>query len=153
MPQDFQKPFTAPPAIFAAALAAGLAAELVWPTAYLPLAVQLVLGPLLMLAGVLLIRASMQEISRGGTTHDPFAASSALVTSGIYRYSRNPGYLGLAVIQTGIAVLLDSLWIGLAALAACMITSAFVIRLEEKKLLSAFGADYAGYLKSVRRWL
>jgi len=45
----------------------------------------------------------MQSMDGAGTTYDPYAASTALVTSGIYKHTRNPGYLGLAVIQIGLS--------------------------------------------------
>ena len=78
----------------------------------------------------------MREIKSAGSTYDPFAQSTALATSGIYQYSRNPGYLGLAVIQVGLATLLDNAWIAVAALTAGAVTTIFVIKLEEDKLLT-----------------
>jgi len=76
-----------------------------------------------------------------------------LVTSGIYKYTRNPGYLGLAVIQLGLALMIDSPWIGVATVVAVVVTNQFVIRLEEEKLRRTFGQDYQDYLNKVRRWL
>ena len=119
----------------------------------LPLLIQFVFGPLALLAGVLLIRSSIREVEAAGTTYDPYAQSTELVTAGIYQYTRNPGYLGLAVIQLGVAILFDSGWIALTGLAAVMITTFFVIRLEEEKLSKQFGQDYRNYCNRVRRWL
>lgn len=153
MSDEFRKPFAAPPTIFAVSLVLAIGLGLVAPWAVLPLSVQLILGPALVLAGVQLIRRSMHEIDAVGTTYDPFAQSTALTTSGIYRYTRNPGYLGLAVIQFGLAMLLDNPWIAIAGLAAMLVTTTFVIRLEEEKLSAAFGDDYAAYCKQTRRWV
>ena len=153
MVTDFQKPFTAPPVIFGVAFLIGLAIGLFDPRPQLPLWVQLFAGTLVVASGVLLIRSSMKSIDGAGTTYDPFAASTALVVSGIYRYTRNPGYLGLAVIQLGLAVLLDSPWIAISAVIAVVVTTVFVIRLEEEKLTRTFGQDYRDYLSRVRRWI
>ena len=95
----------------------------------------------------------MQSIDQAGTTYNPYAASTALVTSGIYRRTRNPGYLGLAVIQIGLALMIDSPWIAVTTIVAVVIISQFVIKLEEEKLSRAFGQEYQDYLSMVRRWI
>ena len=95
----------------------------------------------------------MREIAAANTTYDPFAQSNALVTTGIYRHSRNPGYLGLAIIQFGFSALLDNIWIAVATLLAMAVTGHWVIRLEEKKLSDKFGASYRAYCDAVRRWI
>lgn len=95
----------------------------------------------------------MTSIDRAGTTYDPYAVSTALVTTGIYRYTRNPGYLGLAVIQFGLAVMIDSIWILLTTIIAIAVVNQFVIKLEEEKLGRSFGQEYQNYIKQVRRWI
>ena len=119
----------------------------------MPLWLQLGSGVAVITGGVLLIRSSMQSIDRAGTTYNPYVASTALVTSGIYRHTRNPGYLGLAIIQIGLALMIDSPWIAIMTIVAVVITSQFVIRLEEEKLNRAFGQEYQNYLSKVRRWI
>ena len=153
MDSDFQKPFVPPPTIFGVAFLAGLGIDFMYPLHSLPLWLQLGSGIAFIVAGVLLIRSSMQSIDRAGTTYDPYAASTALVTSGIYRYTRNPGYLGLAVIQIGLALMIDSPWIVATTIVAIVITSQFVIKLEEEKLGRAFGQEYQDYRSTVRRWI
>jgi protein-S-isoprenylcysteine O-methyltransferase Ste14 len=151
--EDFRKPFAAPPSIFGVAFLAGLAIGWVDPHPQLPLWLQLLLGAICIVSGVLLIRSSMTSFNAAGTTYDPFAPSTALVTTGIYGHTRNPGYLGLAVIQFGLAFALDSPWIAVTAIAAITITGQFVIKLEEEKLTKTFGQDYTDYLGTVRRWI
>ncbi|MEY1555957.1 isoprenylcysteine carboxylmethyltransferase family protein [Yoonia sp. R2331] len=153
MTQEFQKPFTSPPTIFSVALVLGLLIGWLMPWRVLPLPLQLILGPLLIAAGVFVIWRSIQDIETAGTTYDPYSASTALVTAGVYRHSRNPGYLGLAIIQFGVAILLDNLWIVGTGIIAVLVTSHFVIRLEERKLTRAFGDPYTSYMQQVRRWL
>jgi protein-S-isoprenylcysteine O-methyltransferase Ste14 len=96
---------------------------------------------------------SMIAIDEGNTTYDPYAPSTHLVTSGIYRHIRNPGYLGLAVIQLGFACLLNSYWIIGTLVTAFLIAHFFVVLREEDKLRRAFGESYDSYVASSRRWL
>lgn len=152
MTPEFRKPFAAPPTIFGIALILGVIFGFVVPAPALPLAVQLTLGPVLILCGVFLIVRSIRDIEAAGTTYDPFAASTELVTTGIYRYSRNPGYLGLAVIQLGAAVALDNIWIAVSGVFAVLVTTRCVIKLEEAKLAATFGEPYADYCRHVPRW-
>ncbi len=153
MDNDFQKPFAPPPTIFGVAFLAGLGIDFIYPSPAMPLWLQLGSGVAFITGGALLIRSSMQSIDRAGTTYNPYAASTALVTSGIYRHTRNPGYVGLAVIQIGLALMIDSPWIAIMTIVAVVITSQFVIRLEEEKLNRAFGQEYQDYLSKVRRWI
>ncbi len=153
MTNEFQKPFTAPPVIFIVALVTGFGIDLIYPLPTMPLGLQLGVGVATVIVGVLLIRSSMACIERAGTTYNPFSASTTLVTGGIYRYTRNPGYLGLAVIQLGLALMYDSPWILLATIVAVIVINQFVIKLEEEKLSRAFGNEYQNYLTRVRRWV
>ena len=151
--EDFKKPIAAPPVIFFVALLAGVGLGFVHSAPLIPLAFQIVLGVGAIVGGGWLIRLSIEEIERAGTTYDPYAPSTRLVTSGIYRHIRNPGYLGLAVIQLGFAFLLDNYWIIVTLMVALWITTVFVVLREEDKLRRTFGEDYVAYFASSRRWI
>lgn len=153
MVSDFRKPFAPPPTIFGVAFLAGLGFDFIYPLPRTPLWLQLISGTAIIALGILLIRSSMQCIDRAGATYDPYAPSTVLVTSGIYQYTRNPGYLGLAVIQLGLALMIDSPWIAFTTVVAVVVISQFVIKLEEEKLSRTFGQDYQDYLGKVRRWI
>jgi len=153
MKDDFKKPFTAPPAIFIAAFVVGLVLDSLFPFPLLPLDLQIVIGSTVIIIGMLLIRSSMTEIKKAKTTYNPYAASTNLTTSGIYRFSRNPGYLGLAMVLLGLAFLIDGIWIAATLVIAVLVIHRFVIKLEENKLVNAFGEEYEQYLSRVRPWL
>ena len=92
---------------------------------------------------------------KAGTTvdpRDPHAASS-FVASGIYRYTRNPMYLGFLLALAGLGAFLANL----AAVALLPLFVAYLVRFqivpEERALLHKFGAPFAGYMATVRRWL
>ena len=76
-----------------------------------------------------------------------------LTTKGPFRYSRNPSYLALALLYTGIAVLLNSLWAILLLPVVVGVMQREVIGREERYLERTFGEEYVDYKTSVRRWV
>ncbi len=153
MTENFQKPIAAPPTVFGAALLLGIVLDLIWSAPVSRSMLRLPIGAAGIAGGIWLIRKSMIEMNAGDTTYDPFAPSTNLVTSGIYRHIRNPGYLGLAVIQFGFSCLLNSCWIISTLIAAFLITHFFVVLREEDKLRRTFGESYDTYVASSRRWV
>jgi protein-S-isoprenylcysteine O-methyltransferase Ste14 len=111
-------------------------------------------GWLLILAGAAIIATAVVQFRRARTTVDPMrpAKASALVRSGIFAYSRNPMYLGMAVGLGGWAVLLGSLspWLVVAAFAPLL--TWLQIQPEEAVLSALFGQDYDDYCVQVGRW-
>jgi len=153
MTENFQKPIAAPPTVFGAALLLGIVLDLIWSAPVSRSMLRLPIGAAGIAGGIWLIRKSMIEMNAGDTTYDPYAPSTNLVTSGIYRHIRNPGYLGLAVIQFGFSCLLNSCWIISTLIAAFLITHFFVVLREEDKLRRTFGESYDTYVASSRRWV
>jgi protein-S-isoprenylcysteine O-methyltransferase Ste14 len=92
------------------------------------------------------------QFRRAGTDVRPDQPTTALVTDGIYRYSRNPLYIAQALIYAGIALAADSLW-ALALLVPTLIVIRYgVIAREEAYLERKFSDDYRRYKTAVRRW-
>jgi protein-S-isoprenylcysteine O-methyltransferase Ste14 len=89
------------------------------------------------------------------TTVSPMSPqkSSSLVTTGIYRYTRNPMYLGLFLVLFAWALFLPSDWAVLGPLAFVFYIGRFQIAPEERVLSGLFGEDYAAYAARVRRWV
>ena len=106
------------------------------------------LGALVALAGVLAFRSSR-------TTVDPRKpeATSALVSSGVYRYSRNPMYVGFALCLLAWGVFLTSAWALIGVIVFVMYMNRFQIAPEERALRELFGEDFRDYERRVRRWL
>jgi len=153
MTEEFEKPIAAPPVIFGVALLVGVGLALFRGAPIVPFVFQIPFGVAIIGVGVWLIRLSMIEMDRGNTTYDPYAPSTNLVTSRIYRHIRNPGYLGLAVIQLGVSVLLNNYWIISTLPIAFLMTHFFVVLREEDKLRRTFGEQYETYRASSRRWI
>jgi len=83
----------------------------------------------------------------------PFSRAAALITSGPFRFSRNPLYVALVATQLAFALLLASFWLVLLGLLLFGALNRFVIPDEETALAAAFGPEYRAYARRVRRWL
>ena len=101
---------------------------------------------LLTLSGVVAFR-------RAQTPVIPFERSTTLVTYSVYRFTRNPMYLGLTLVLAGVAVLLGSIGAFLPLPLFVWIIEYGYIRAEERFLAEIFGEEYARYMHTVRRWL
>jgi protein-S-isoprenylcysteine O-methyltransferase Ste14 len=109
----------------------------------------------LAVAGVAIALAGIREFRRARTTLHPQTPeqSSSVVRSGIYRYSRNPMYVGMLCVLVAWAAWLGNVASLLLAAAVVPYMNRFQIQPEERALLQKFGAEYAGYLRQTRRWL
>ncbi len=113
-----------------------------------------VLGVMLLVAGlIVLIQAFVRFVVEGLGTPVPVAAPERLVVGGLYRYVRNPMYVGALAAIVGQALLLGQLGLLLYAAALWLITAAFVRFYEEPALTRRFGADYEAYRRAVPAWL
>ncbi|MCA0949236.1 isoprenylcysteine carboxylmethyltransferase family protein [Vibrio albus] len=119
------------------------------PTFSLGLAVSL------LTAGLVIPLAGVLSFKRHGTTPDPRVPeqSSALVTSGIYRCSRNPMYLGFVLLLLAQAVFLNSLWLLFLIALFVAYLQRFQILPEERAMQQLFGDSYRLYCQKVRRWI
>jgi protein-S-isoprenylcysteine O-methyltransferase Ste14 len=111
-------------------------------------------GMLLFLTGLLILfNCIIRFAVEGRGTLSPVDPTRRLVTTGLYRISRNPMYVGVMMILAGEAVFVQSanLWIytGLLFLAFNL----FIIFWEEPRLRKDFGKDYDNYCGNVRRWI
>ena len=145
-----------PPPIVA--LVSGLAmwaVAFLFPALSLAFPFQAVLGYALIGIGVSIDLISIIAFRKAKTTVTPLAPekASSLVVSGLYRFTRNPMYLGLLLILSGVALLLGSP-LSLAILMAFIAyITAFQIKPEEARLREVFGGEYESYCRNVRRWL
>lgn len=142
-----------PPVLYIAAFLIGLALQAQFPLPFLARPIALGLGGALAAVGALCIVTSIPAMLRGHGTLNTAGPSTAIVTSGPYRYSRNPMYLGLALLFTGVAVMLAVAWAVLFVFPLVLYTQTRVIAPEERYLQRTFGDTYRAYCSRVRRWL
>ena len=142
-----------PPLIYLAALGAGFLLDALLPSASLSNTVSVPLGIALIAAGVALQSSFVVAFIRAGTNIDPGKPTKTIVTSGPYRLTRNPGYLGMALIVAGIAILAEALWILAPLAVAVVVVDRAVIAREERYLEGKFGEEYLAYKRTARRWI
>jgi protein-S-isoprenylcysteine O-methyltransferase Ste14 len=110
-------------------------------------------GSICLAAGLALSVWAAATLTRGGTTTLPHAAAARLVTSGPFRFSRNPTYLGQTLIIAGFGALQASPWYVAASVIYLTLVTYLAILPEEAHLRLRFGEDWAAYRARVRRWL
>jgi protein-S-isoprenylcysteine O-methyltransferase Ste14 len=124
-----------------------------WPVLrFTSLAGQLA-GGLIILVGLVLLVMANGLFVRAGTNVIPFREVSSLVTSGVYRYTRNPMYLGMALVLLGCAVTVGVASALLIPVLFMVIIELRFIRPEERMLQGLFPQDYPAYCTRVRRWI
>ena len=142
-----------PPVLFAAFIGIGWLLQRFIPLPEIAIPANKILGLVWVELGFLIILWSTIEFKRHQTTILPHKASSAIINSGPFKYSRNPIYFSFALIQVGAAVLLANLWIFLLLVPVFIIMEKKVIEREEAFLTQEFGEPYNDYKKQVRRWI
>jgi protein-S-isoprenylcysteine O-methyltransferase Ste14 len=141
-----------PPVIYLGFLGLGFALEGLLPGAELPGWTQW-LGAVVIVAGVALMISFELAFKRAGTDANPYRPSSALATDGPYRFSRNPGYLGMAITYIGITLAAAAPWALVMLLPAILVIHYGVIAREERYLERLFGEEYLSYKRTTRRWV
>lgn len=106
----------------------------------------------LMLGGLFAVLPA-KKFNEAGTTIKPFEESSTLITDGLYRYTRNPMYLGMVLVLVGVDMVLGSLSPFLVVPLFIILIDRIFIRKEEEALRAQFGEQYTSYVGKVRRWL
>ena len=142
-----------PPLLFVLPILAALALEWLWPTSFVRGAFRWILGAFLVVTGIALDVSGFLTQKRAGTDPFPFHPSTRIVAHGLYRYSRNPMYIGFALWTLGLAILVDSAWMLLAVPIGLILTDRIVITREEQYLERKFGEEYLSYKRRVRRWV
>ncbi len=103
--------------------------------------------------GFILGVLALIEFRRARTTSDPKKPAQTIVTTGIYRYTRNPIYLGFVLMLIGLPLNMGIYWGFLLVLPLITFMNNMVIKHEEAYLEKKFKAQYAEYASRVRRWL
>ncbi|MBA8904110.1 isoprenylcysteine carboxylmethyltransferase family protein [Phyllobacterium sp. P30BS-XVII] len=144
-----------PPLIYLGGLLLGLAAErfVVLRTFGIDWRLLAVTGALLFVAGAAVMLAAAGLFRRLGTNAPPTRPTTLIVTTGPFRWTRNPMYLAMALIYAGLAIGFDRpIALGFLPLVLIIIQTQVIAR-EERYLERKFGDDYRRYKTEVRRWL
>jgi protein-S-isoprenylcysteine O-methyltransferase Ste14 len=141
-----------PPLVYSSSIMAGALLTWLWPLPFaLPAAVPI--GRTMVFASILLFLFSVRTLRAAGTPVPGNQPTTNIVRMGPYRFSRNPIYLSFFVVQLGIALWINSIWMVATLIPAAALVSRVVIPREEQYLERKFGQQYTSYRDSVRRWL
>jgi protein-S-isoprenylcysteine O-methyltransferase Ste14 len=110
------------------------------------------LGAILIIAGLAVTLAAGQRFHRIGTNIRTFNEPTLMVTDGLFAWSRNPMYLGMAASLVGLGIALETLSPLLVAVAFIVIADRWYIRFEEAAMRRKFGGAYVAYTERTRRW-
>jgi len=111
------------------------------------------IGVLILLAGLATIVSARTWFVRTGQSPIPWKPTPELILRGPYRFTRNPMYLGLTLIQTGLGLALGNLWISVLSSVSLVLVHFIAVVPEEAYLTRKFGASYQDYCQRVRRYL
>jgi len=143
----------APPLLFVIPILVSIVIEHFFPTVFVHGPVRWIAGVLLVAFGVALNIVGFITQKRAGTDPIPFNPTTKIVSHGLYRFSRNPMYIGFAFWTLGVAILINSLWALMAVPIGLILIDLLVVAREEGYLERKFGEEYLSYKRRVRRWI
>ena len=111
------------------------------------------LGGSVILVSFTLIFLSVGLFRQNTEDPNPITQTNKLITTGIYKYIRNPMYLALVIFQIGLGISLSFLHISLMSIFTIITLHYFVIKREETYLKKLFGVDYESYITKSKRWI
>lgn len=142
-----------PPIIFAISILAGIGLDRLYR---LPVPFELgerAYGIAVLVLAVGLAGWALLQFHSAGTDVRPDKPDSALITGGPFRYTRNPLYIVLSLVQVTAALWLDNAWVLLLLPVSILVINNYAIAREERYLERLFGQAYLDYKARVRRWL
>jgi protein-S-isoprenylcysteine O-methyltransferase Ste14 len=142
-----------PPLIYALTLGLALLLHQRVPLPLVPRKIKNLLGITLIGSAVLPGLLAIRGMRNAGTNVNPAQPTTALIVEGPYRFTRNPIYLGMTALYTGIALLANTLWPILLLPGVLFVMTRGVIEREEAYLEQKFGEQYVTYKEKVRRWI
>lgn len=144
-----------PPLVYLGLIGAGVALQRwLWPiTLSMEFRPRVLIGASVAALGVLMILSAQVWFKRTGQHPAPWKPSPELLVKGIYRYTRNPMYVGMTLFQLGLGIALDNGWVAALAPFALAIVHVIAVRPEEAYLTEKFGESYVRYRAAVRRYL
>jgi protein-S-isoprenylcysteine O-methyltransferase Ste14 len=144
-----------PPLVFLGLIGLGVALQRwLWPiTLGITFWPRVLVGASVAALGAVMILSAQVWFKRSGQHPAPWKPSPELLVKGIYRYTRNPMYVGMTLIQLGLGVALGNGWVAALSPLALAIVHVIAVRPEEAYLTEKFGESYMQYRAAVRRYL
>lgn len=153
--QDSPRVYIPPPLFYVATFLLSVLMEKYVPLtiAFFQLSIAQKLAAMFIFLGAMLIFPAVLRFLKSKNTLVTVLPAKSLQTTGIFAYTRNPMYLGLLFIYTGVAFILGNWWTFIFIPVVIIVVTYAVIKKEEDYLGRAFGQAYVDYKKKVRRWI
>lgn len=155
-PSDTAGVIAPPPLLALIAIVLGLLLDWLLPAYLLSVLLswgtRILLGAELIAAGLALAIMAERQFRRAGTEVKPWKPSTAVVTTGVFAYVRNPMYVGVMAASLGLAILLASDWMVVMTVVLALVLHFGVVLREERYLAARFGEPYVRYLRTVPRY-
>jgi protein-S-isoprenylcysteine O-methyltransferase Ste14 len=144
-----------PPLVYLGAVVAGVLVHWLWLPARLtlPPGARVALTAVVALLGLSLMGGAIRLFRRSGQDPKPWEPTPEIISTGVYRFTRNPMYVGMALLQIAIGIGLANGWVLALVPFVLVLVYGTAVRHEEAYLERKFGETYASYKRSVRRWL
>ena len=142
-----------PPLLYGAVFIVVLVLRWFWPMPILGHAITLWPGLVLLALGVAIVIPGRRALQVAGTNINPSLPATAIVTSGPFRFSRNPLYVGLTLLYLGLTLAFNTWWGVVLLVPILIIMHRGVVLREERYLEQKFGETYRRYRSEVRRYL
>lgn len=143
-----------PPLLFVSCLLTGQLLHWLWPVpAFIPWLPRVVLAGLALVVAAVFGIGGARALRGAGTNVSPHRPTTAIVSGGIYRYTRNPLYVALLSVYTAVSLLANTLWPFALWLVLVPVLVNGIVAREERYLEAKFGQPYLDYKARVRRWL
>jgi len=150
---DHAQVMVPPPLVFLGYLIGALISNWIIPFPTPWVFILRIVGGLAVAAGILFVISAFSQMRKAHTSLDPRQTTTALVTEGPYRFTRNPIYLGFFLIYLGFTLLAGTLWGLIASPFLIWTITHAVIQAEEIYLDKKFGDTYKEYRSRVRQWI
>jgi protein-S-isoprenylcysteine O-methyltransferase Ste14 len=143
-----------PPLVFVSGALIGIAVGRLAMPAPVPLGslIRIAIGVAIVIGGLAPMIAARIDFVRTGQSVIPWTPTPELIIRGPYRFTRNPMYVGMMLVEIGVGVAVNNLWISLFALPALAVVHVIAVLPEEAYLSHKFGDGYRSYLRRVRRY-
>lgn len=142
-----------PPLILIAFIGLGVILHNIFPLHFIHGPLKTIIGAIFLAYSVLVMSLAILQLRKAGTNIDVRKPTTAVVTDGIYRYTRNPIYVSMVLLMIAISVLVSNIWIFVLSPAFAIVMQKGVIEREERYLEKKFGTEYTDYKKRTRRWI
>ena len=142
-----------PPLIFLGFMLLSFGLQYYWVASFHSSLIIKTIGVLMILMGLAIIIAASRTFRKVETNIEPWKSTSAIVSSGVFAYSRNPIYAAFCFMPVGLGLIVGSFWLIGSFIPSAIGVYFVAIKKEEAYLELKFGAEYLAYKNAVRRWV